>query len=170
MRMGYDRGDNVVERLSEPLGLVLKGGVWYLVARTDGQVRTYRVARIISLELMRERFERSEDFDLAAFWTESTAAFEQAIARVDIRLRIRPGQERLIGSVLGSAVEATIQQVDSDDPDGWVHVSVSFDLPDEAHFRLLGLGAVAEVLEPAELRDRLAAEAAAVLGRYRSGG
>jgi len=131
-------------------------------------VRTYRVARVTSFELLRERFARSDDFDLAAFWAESTAAFEQTIARVDVRLRIEPGQERLIASVLGSAVGATVRPVAADDRDGWVHIDLSFDLPDEAHFRLLGLGAVAEVLEPPELRDRLRAEAAAVLDRYRS--
>ena len=44
----YRRGDSEVERSLEPLGLVLKAGVWYLVAASDGQVRTYRVSRIRS--------------------------------------------------------------------------------------------------------------------------
>jgi predicted DNA-binding transcriptional regulator YafY len=168
VRMAYDRGDKVVERLVEPLGLVLKGGVWYLVARTDDQVRTYRVARVTSLETDGERFERSESFDLAAFWAESTAAFEQAIERVSVRLRIRPGHEWVIASVLGAATGATLEPLVERDPEGWVRVRISIDQPEEAHFRLLGLGAVAEVLEPRELRDRVAAEAAAVVGHYRS--
>jgi predicted DNA-binding transcriptional regulator YafY len=166
--MTYDRGDKVVERVVEPLGLVLKGGTWYLVARTDGQVRTYRVARVTSLEVQRERFERSDSFDLAAFWAESTVAFEQAIERVSVRLRIRPGHEWVVGSVLGAATGATLETLQEHDPDGWVRARVSMDQPEEAHFRLLGLGAIAEVLDPPDLRERLAAEAAAVLGRYRS--
>ena len=44
----YRRGDSEVERSLEPLGLVLKAGVWYLVAASEGQVRTYRVSRIRS--------------------------------------------------------------------------------------------------------------------------
>ena len=30
-----------------PLGLVLKGGNWYLAGQVDGSVRTYRVARVL---------------------------------------------------------------------------------------------------------------------------
>jgi predicted DNA-binding transcriptional regulator YafY len=34
----------------DPLGLVLKAGVWYLAGRSSGDVRVYRVARIAALE------------------------------------------------------------------------------------------------------------------------
>src|SRR6185503_8623115 len=33
----YHRGDDVVSRTLEPIGLVLKGGVWYVVAVLEGQ-------------------------------------------------------------------------------------------------------------------------------------
>src|SRR4051812_27445086 len=56
--IAYDRGDEVSERTVEPLGLVLKAGIWYVVARRDGEIRTYRASRIQSLELQQERFER----------------------------------------------------------------------------------------------------------------
>ncbi len=46
VEVDYERGDRRVTRLLEPLGLVLKAGVWYLVAAADGQVRTYRVSRV----------------------------------------------------------------------------------------------------------------------------
>src|SRR5437870_9422939 len=38
----YERSDRSVTRLLDPLGLVIKGGVWYLVARAADQIRTYR--------------------------------------------------------------------------------------------------------------------------------
>src|SRR5688572_29401734 len=46
IRVTYRRGDEEVERRLEPLRLVLKAGVWYIVASADGQVRTYRARRI----------------------------------------------------------------------------------------------------------------------------
>src|SRR5918996_3650655 len=42
----YERGDQSVGRLLEPLGLVLKAGTWYVVAVHEGQLRTYRVSRV----------------------------------------------------------------------------------------------------------------------------
>src|SRR6186997_1839966 len=39
--MRYDRGDEITERIVEPLGIVLKAGIWYLVGRRDGEIRTY---------------------------------------------------------------------------------------------------------------------------------
>ena len=47
----YRRGDDVADRRVDPLGLVLKAGVWYLVARHRGGLRTYRVSRIAEVRL-----------------------------------------------------------------------------------------------------------------------
>ena len=44
-----------MDRLIEPLGLVAKGSVWYLVAVAEGEPRNYRVSRIRSAELTEER-------------------------------------------------------------------------------------------------------------------
>ena len=92
IRIGYDRGDRSVERSLDPLGLVIKGGVWYLVALADGQPRTYRVSRVLSVTIEETRFERPEDFDLAAFWTETTAAYEARAERLEVHLRVEPDQ------------------------------------------------------------------------------
>ena len=52
--MRYREGSAVVSRRLDPLGLVLKAGVWYLLARRRGEERVYRVSRIVSA---RERAE-----------------------------------------------------------------------------------------------------------------
>ena len=57
-----------------PLGLVLKGGSWYLAGSVDGSVRTYRVARVLDCSVLDERFVRPVDFDLATYWQAATIA------------------------------------------------------------------------------------------------
>ena len=39
----YESWTKVTDRILEPLGLVLKSGLWYMVAQHDGQPRTYRL-------------------------------------------------------------------------------------------------------------------------------
>src|SRR6266480_1642746 len=73
VEISYDRGDRSVGRTLEPLGLVIKAGVWYLVAISEGQFRTYRVSRVLEARLLDDQFSRPDDFDLSGFWTESSA-------------------------------------------------------------------------------------------------
>lgn len=51
--------------------------------------------------------------------------------------------------------------------DGWVRATLVFERLDWAAGSILSLGAGAEVLEPAELRERVAAAAQAMVDRYR---
>src|SRR3989442_2311208 len=44
----YRRRDQVDARTLDPLGLVLKAGVWYMVARSDDETRIYRVSRLLT--------------------------------------------------------------------------------------------------------------------------
>src|SRR5712691_4174354 len=48
LKFSYQRGGgcDAVERLADPLGLVAKGSVWYLVAGVEGEIRSYRVSRV----------------------------------------------------------------------------------------------------------------------------
>ena len=67
--MTYERADgSVVERRTNPLGLVANGSVWYLVAASEGEPRTYRASRIRAVELLDEPIERPAGFDLPEFW------------------------------------------------------------------------------------------------------
>ena len=83
----YREGTRVVRRTLDPLGLVLKGGAWYLVARRSAGMRVYRVSRFVSVRVRHEPFERPEDFDLGAYWQEWSRTFEASRPRVEVKLR-----------------------------------------------------------------------------------
>jgi predicted DNA-binding transcriptional regulator YafY len=158
----WRRGGECVERTVDPLGLVAKGSTWYLVARTTEGFRTYRVSRIEQATLLELPSERPADFDLAAYWTDSTARFEEALPRYRARLRIEPRTARWLKMWRVGWSEELLNPPSAD---GWVTLSISFDTEDEACFVVLGLGHRVDVLEPDSLRARVNAEAADVIER-----
>lgn len=147
----YREGRRVVRRTLDPLGLVLKAGAWYLVARRSAGMRVYRVSRFVSVRLRDDTFERPEDFDLAAFWEEWSQTFEASLPRIDVTLR---------------ASDAVLRQLPRDLQQRDGVYTVGFGSLDEAFRELLKFGPDAEVLEPAELRDRIAVAAREVAGLY----
>ena len=143
VRLRYREGGRVVRRTVDPLGLVLKGGAWYLVARRSVGMRVYRVSRVVSVRALEEQFERSPDFELRRFWDAWSRDFEQQLARVEVRLRVTDEIRRFLPG----------------DPrvDGDGHTVVAFAQLDDAYRELLRFGSQLEVLEPDELRERIAA-------------
>lgn len=153
-----------------PLGLVLKGGIWYLVARSaDSPVRTYRVARFLDVDAGAEGFERPDGFDLAAYWQESTRRLEDAFHQETARLLLSPRGRRLLPMQFGSAgvrALAAAEPAGPAAPDGWVLVDLPVESRSVAVGDLLRLGTEAEVLGPPALRQALADTVAALAARY----
>jgi predicted DNA-binding transcriptional regulator YafY len=162
----YDRGQTVATRRLDPLGLVLKAGVWYLVAQVEGQARTYRVSRVRSVKALDERFERPADFDLSSFWSESSAAYERGAPRVEVTVRADPDRLGHLRDAVGSQAVAAADRLADPDPDGWIRLRLRLDWPEEVPAQLLAAGSSIEVLDPPEIRDRLVRIARRVLERY----
>ena len=168
LRVRYRRPEEVVSRLLDPLGLVLKAGIWYLVARREGELRTYRVSRVAEAELTDERLERPPDFDLGRYWEASTTAFEEGLAQLDVTLRVAVEALDDLAYAVGAATLRTALAAEpAPDEAGWLTLQVRLRTIEESHDDLLRLGARVEVLEPLELRGRLAATTAAMAQRYR---
>jgi len=172
LRVRYERWTGEVTRLLAPLGLVLKAGSWYVVATVDpgGDPRTYRVARILDLEVSDETFDRPAGFDLAAYWREWSARYERDVYRDEAVLRLSPAAVRLLPGWWGPvAAEAAARTAGPPDAAGWVRARVPIETVEHATAQVLRLGAGVEVLAPARLRERVAAHAAAMVALYRGG-
>jgi predicted DNA-binding transcriptional regulator YafY len=147
----YREGSSVVQRTLDPLGLVLKGGAWYLVARRSAGMRVYRVSRFASVRAREQGFERPEGFELASYWDEWSRSFEASRPKVEVKVRASELVRRFLPGELRGG-------------DG-VYV-VGFENLEEAFRELLRFGPDAEVLEPAELRTRVASAAREVAALY----
>ncbi|MFI1443391.1 helix-turn-helix transcriptional regulator [Streptomyces fructofermentans] len=152
------RAPTDVERRLEPYGLVLKAGRWYVVAGPGP--RTFRVDQILELDSGEGEFERPGDFDLAAYWTAYQRDFHDRLHQGEAVVRLAPGV-RLAGRA-GDAVRANGRK----ESDGWTRATVPVESVEHAHAEFLRLGADIEVLEPAELRARIAGTVAALARTY----
>jgi predicted DNA-binding transcriptional regulator YafY len=121
---------------------------------------------VLSVVLEESRFERPEVFDLAAFWTETTAAYEARAERIEVRLRVEPEHLAWLADALGEETLQAAVRTEEPDSEGWVHLRLVAEWPRDVHGRMLALGAFAEVLDPPELRERMIASARELLARY----
>lgn len=166
LKAGYRSGERVVDRSLDPLGLVLKAGVWYAVAAVDSTIRSYRVSRIVSVHETGERFDRPPSFDLAAYWADASEAFDRSILRDRVRIRVSPDvQRRLAAHMDRAAVEEAYAHAGPPDADGWVELDLAVESLHVAEHQLIALGAHVEVLDPPQLRAALAATGAAMAAR-----
>ncbi|WP_171171795.1 YafY family protein [Streptomyces sp. I05A-00742] len=167
----YRRRDGEeVERELEPYGLVLKAGVWYLVARADPAFRSYRADRFTAVTVGEERFVRDGTFDLPAFWEEHAARFARSLLRDRVVLRLTPeGARRLPHVTDARAGREAVDGAGAPDARGWITAVLAVEGPEVAYEQLLALGPEAEVLEPPELRARFAEAAARGAALYGEG-
>jgi len=138
VRIRYREGRRVVQRTLDPLGLVLKGGAWYLVAQRSAGMRVYRVSRVVSVRQLEEELRRPAGFELAAYWEEWSRDFEESLPRVEVRVRDRRRGE----------------------------LALSFEDLGVAYREVLRRGHEVEVLEPPELRERVAATVRELAAMY----
>ena len=152
-----------------PLGLVLKGGSWYLAGQVDGSVRTYRVARVLDCSVLGERFARPAGFDLAAYWQAATTRLEAEMHPNHATVRLSPFGIKLLNALSQPYVKTRTRIEEIADQDGWRVAQVPIGKTVwHAAAELLRLGAEAEVLAPGELRDKMAELAEAMAARYRT--
>lgn len=149
-------------RTLDPLGLVAKAGVWYLVAARTGTVLSYRVERISAARALDDVVERPESFDLAAWWEASTRAFDRALLVFDCRVRLSPRAARSLANVIGREAAPDMPEPDAD---GWTAVDLTLEGFDVALGQLTALGSGVEVIAPRALRDALREVGAEIAAR-----
>jgi predicted DNA-binding transcriptional regulator YafY len=169
LKIRYRQGQDSNEVKIGPLGLVLKAGVWYLVALRGASLRTYRASNILAVETLDEEFERPGDFDLASYWTRSSREYELGNYRGNATVRLSPRGLSLIG-LLGPYVEAAVvQTAGRPDKQGWIRCTIPVESGDFGIRELLRLGEELEVLGPPALRGRVEQSLRRILRPYEPG-
>jgi predicted DNA-binding transcriptional regulator YafY len=165
LHLTYRRAEaQVVERDVDPLGLIIKAGVWYLLADVEGDRRLFRLSRIEAAHALDAPARRPKRFDLARAWREQSAHWESGRAAYEVVVKVAGDDDLpLILRVAGDRVVGR--------PRRGV-VRLAFPGLEPAAAFVSSFGARVEVVEPDEVRSALArrgAELVKLYGRPRSG-
>ncbi|MEM9954908.1 MAG: WYL domain-containing protein [Chloroflexota bacterium] len=156
VQVRYERGNGrVIESIIEPYSLVAKASIWYLVAKSDGNLRTYRMSRFHKAQRLSEHFEREPAFDLTQYWEAHVAEFVASVPEYAFTLRVDASRLKFLR--LYAAGRHTIR--DTSDDETKLIVDMRFSSPEEAQMMVLGLGTDADVIEPDDLRKAVLLQA-----------
>jgi predicted DNA-binding transcriptional regulator YafY len=173
LRLDYVDGEDRRREVEvDPLGLVAKAGVWYLVGLplpgdmgedppqdrpgpTPPGWRLFRVARVRWCSITAQAAVLPPDADLLTTWTQLRARAEERRRDVHVTLAVTPADLPLVRRLLAGQIVPTASAVlggtgaaDSSLP----VLEVSFASVDHAVASLLGFGTRVEVLAPPDVR------------------
>lgn len=164
LRISYASWRKHSRREVEPLGLIVKAGQWYMLARRNHRIAIYRLAAISEVEPSGRRFAIPVDFDLVSEWRTRIAAFEASLQRQSARIRVWPGaDDRLyrLGAAIRDRVQSALREAD-----GTRIATVPIESIDHAAGQLLEFADLIEVLDPPALRAAIADRARDVIALY----
>jgi predicted DNA-binding transcriptional regulator YafY len=159
LHLTYRRAEaQIVERDVDPLGLIIKAGVWYLLADVDGERRLFRLSRIEAAHALDAPARRPKRFDLARAWREQSAHWESGRAGYEVVLEVANCDD--LALVLRVAGERVVGR-----PRGGV-VRLAFPALEPAAAFVSSFGARVEVVQPHEVRAELARRGAELVTLY----
>ncbi|MBL8310035.1 MAG: WYL domain-containing protein [Burkholderiales bacterium] len=149
----------------EPLGIVLKGGHWYLVAQPalsesgatpthPAAPRIFKVASMTQCVVQDATFARPDAFDLAAWWSAALQRFERDLRPLTATVRATATGCSALAE-LGAFAATAVATSESADGSGDRVVELPIESIERGALLLLGLGPEVTVLAPAALRRRL---------------
>jgi predicted DNA-binding transcriptional regulator YafY len=149
------------ERTVHPLGLVAKRQTWYLIADTDGGIRTFRVNRVRAVELTDQPVQRPEGFDLAETWQTVLSTLDERRTPCKVSALAEPSIVGVLHGVLGTRLS-----VGAVADDGRVSISVRGHSAQIVAGELAGFADHIEVTAPDAVRHHLAHLGSRLTDRY----
>jgi predicted DNA-binding transcriptional regulator YafY len=147
VRLRYQHGRNGSVRTYtlDPYGLVSKAGVWYLAADHRGEPHLFRADRILATTLLDSLARLRDGVELVDVWEDLRRQIENFPGQFPATVRVR---REILGRFL------LLHENDLAEP------------PPAAAQMLLAFGTDITVIDPPELRERLASVATAIAASY----
>lgn len=163
--IAYASWTRTARHVVHPLGLVLKAGIWYLVAARDGKLRSFRVSSIDAVQLRDAACVRPPKFDLARYWADSVRRFETELHAGEADVAATPrglAALRNLNAVTARALQGIAPPADGER----VQLRLPIESVAQAAGVLLRLCPDVEVLGPKQLRRAILVRAQAAAALY----
>jgi predicted DNA-binding transcriptional regulator YafY len=164
VEIDYESWNGRRARVVEPLGLVLKAGAWYMVARSRKRHAIYRAEGIHAIRILQQRKVRRGSFHLARVWQQEVSRFEASLRRARATVRFHERAMSRVGR-LGADAAGAIRAA-KPDAQGWRIATIWIESVQHAAGLLLGFDSDVEILSPENLRRELAMRARRVTALY----
>ncbi len=151
-------------RTVDPYGLVENAGRWYLLAAHRGVVKSFRVSRIASAQVIDVAARVPDDLDLAAEWSRVRSAFESSYEGVVVTVAVAPHALARFRLVASSQTAAGTVVASAPSPAGsWPALRLTVRAREAAVALVLGFGGEVQLLAPVALLDDVRSRARAAL-------
>ena len=150
----------------DPLHMYFGQRAWYVIGLHHGRsdLRTLKLARFDRVEPAGTFFDPPDDFDLKRYLGQAWRMIPGDRVRRRVVLRFDPQVAETVTDTLWHATQSF-----EHDADGSLRFTCEIDGLDEIVYWVLGYGKHCEVLEPAELRERVAEHVKAMARVYAGG-
>ncbi|NLJ73286.1 MAG: WYL domain-containing protein [Syntrophomonadaceae bacterium] len=154
----------ISERFLQPVGLVFKRGVWYLVANNidNNEYRIFRTDQIMEVTLRNIQFEYPEDFSLENYIGDSWGVFTNDKVE-EVILRFSPRVSTRVKNLQYHRSQKLLEEL----PDGSVIIGLEVCGLIELKSWLLQWGNEVMILEPKYLGEELAIMAQEIVKLYK---
>jgi proteasome accessory factor B len=149
-------------RRVQPYHLSHRENLWYLIGRDleRAALRTFALPRIQNVRLQAKTFARPDDFSSETFFSSALGVLGGA-GNYLVRIRFEPG----VADRVRERIWHDSQEM-KDLPEGRLELTMRLGALAEVESWILGWGSQAEVIEPAELRERMKAAAEGLASLY----
>jgi predicted DNA-binding transcriptional regulator YafY len=156
------RASKPERRRLAPYHLASINNQWYVIGADQlrGQLRTFALTRIAGVKTLKTPFERPKDFSVAKMLSGSFAAF-QAARTEQVKIRFDGFAARLVRERQWH-VSQRMRPTEA----GGIELTMRVGVAPDLESWILGWGDHAEVIEPAELRERICATIGKMAAKY----
>ena len=161
LNIAYKKINETKNVLLNPLGLVCKRGIWYLIGENNDIIKTYKVSNIESALLTDILFDRPKDFNLEKYWKSSTSNFKSSIPKHTFTFKVNPSIVNHIKSRQFISISNIVVEDDN------IYMDIDFDAVFQGIEFAFGYGKDIEIISPIDARIEIKKRSSEIIKLYR---